>query len=92
MRIRHLSGAVATLMVAPALTVLPVAQPFATPNPTPVPTSERRVDLLDPGAPQAGDADKTGAVDLKLARDQMRGARSAGSSTAGPGAPLPAGP
>ena len=83
MRIRHLSGAVATLMVAPALTVLPVAQPSATPKPTPVPTSERRVDLLDADAPQAGDADQTGAADLKLARDQMRGAGSAEREAAG---------
>lgn len=83
MRIRHLSGAVATLMVAPALTVLPVAQPSATPNPTPVPTSERRVDLLDADAPQTGDADQTGAADLKLARDQMRGAGSAEREAAG---------
>lgn len=70
MRIRHLAGVVATLVVTPALTVLPAAPPSATADSAPVPTSERRVDLVDPGNAKADDADKTSAADVALARAQ----------------------
>lgn len=79
MRIRHLSGVVAMLVVAPALIVLPV-QPRATADGAPVPTSERRVELLRASAPATGDADETSGADLALAKDQVARAEAAPST------------
>lgn len=73
MRIRHLSGVVATLVVAPALTVLPAQPPSADADGKPVATSERRVDLVDPAtvaSAATGDADQTSTADVTLAKQQ----------------------
>lgn len=70
MRIRHLPGVVATLVVTPALIVLPVQPLPATAEGTPVPTAERRVELVAPSAPQVGDADVASRADVALAKTQ----------------------
>lgn len=70
MRIRHLSCFTAALIVAPALVVLPVDIPAATADSTPVPTSERRVELVAPDSAGVADADVATQADVGLARTQ----------------------
>ncbi len=71
MRNRHLSCVIAALIVTPALVVLPVDQPAATADSTPVPTTEQRVALVDPKTPAAGDAQVATTRDLHLAKTQV---------------------
>ncbi|MDO5710622.1 MAG: hypothetical protein Q4P32_02630, partial [Micrococcales bacterium] len=70
MRIRRLSYFTVSLMVAPVLVVLPVDTPVATADSTPVPTSERRVELVAPASPTVGDGDVASRRDVSLATTQ----------------------